>query len=273
MGEVTLKIRWDGESAGLTAHRLSLAGFGGALASLPSVLRRIGSALLTGNQDDPDYGSRGGRFCRDAESLDVELVAIHKGCAEPEFRIVHSQEDAQGQLFETDLPRQVAMEFLQQIERTKIGDLPAGIVGDFLQKVPANLVTTQDYSVFDGGVLLKKVSVAGPAPDVHPRVLSVPRVLIVTGQIVGAQFEPRPISVELLLDRDRKTLSCSATQTQLDQALALRSQAVKAAVKSWKGKHQLLWLRSATDIETRLSPEEMTRYVASRWDKVMERLA
>jgi hypothetical protein len=78
--QVTLRVLFDGPAPSLVAHRLSIGAFADPLKQLLRAFRRIASGLVSDALGDPGYGRRGGRYTKEAESLDLAIAHLGEGC-------------------------------------------------------------------------------------------------------------------------------------------------------------------------------------------------
>lgn len=268
--ETRLKIVWDGDASGLSQHRLSLAEFGPALTHLLGALRRIASGIITQAQDGSDSGLRGGRLAKLASQLDLQVSTVEEGSLGLVMACVLGASSGQNaELFRT-LPDQACTEFLSAVEQESAGQLRNGMVRKFLGALPAS-VTSQAYTVkrSDGEertVRIGQMQLAALAPDA-------PELDEVVASIVGAGFEPGRLEVRLLESDSKRTLVCSASQRQVERALALRSQPVRALIVTTGGKSRLLRLRGLDEATPTLTTSARESLLWLRWDELMRRFA
>ncbi|HEX4386049.1 MAG TPA: hypothetical protein VH083_23990, partial [Myxococcales bacterium] len=98
--------------------------------------------------------------------------------------------------------------------------------------------------------------------------------VVIVGHIVGVGFEPGKAEVRLLDDKAvARTVSCSATEKQVEQALVLRHEVVRALVIATGKSHRLLWVRKADAPFGTRDPAIHRERIFGRWDTTLQRLA
>ena len=262
-----LKILWQGDAPGLAEHRLSVAAFGAPLQLLLAALRRIASGIVSDAVDDSDYGARGGKYAKQAELLDLEIVELQEGSlglmTECSLRVPPGQNFA---LFE-DLSDRTALKLLDAVEAESKGHLQSQVVRKYLAALPAG-VTAQRYSVYGDTAEVRSIDVgrvqlAEALPDV-------PFLSRVVADIVGVGFEPG--KTEVRLRTEAGAMTCSATTEQVELALQLRNTKVQAMVVSAK-KTRLLWIKSHDAPLPAFSAQQQDELLFGKWDDLLAKLA
>jgi hypothetical protein len=242
---VELRISFDGTTPGLKEHRLSLVAFAKPLQHLVAAIRRTASAIVASGSEDPAYGSRGGKLADPAKLIDLELVAIEKGSAAPYF-VCTARSPGLPQLAirglgtpANDLAEMSVDRFLRDIEAEGSGKRQSHSVRRFLKSIPEG-VTSQRYVASSGGRMIREVRVAtvNLAKALNP----LPRLVQITGDVIGVGFEPGQSFV--VLKSGTRSIKCTATTPQVEAALHLRADRITAAVLEGE-RPVLLWIRGA----------------------------
>jgi hypothetical protein len=265
---VELRIRWDGDAPGLGEHRLSLAAFGQPLERLLVALRRIASNRIV-QAEDPDRGATGGRLHRAAERLDVEIAAIEDGCVTLRTVCV-SNVGPNLPLFDT-IAEEAVDELLSSIDAEKSGKPRNGMVRKYLKSLPSG-VRSQEYTLSVNGAQRRSVTVG--ELQLVDAVDEMPGFVRIKGRIVGVGFEPGRPEVRFLaaVGEEQRTIVCTATEQQVERALALRHEDVTALAVTSTARPRLLWLRRPAEVRAPDAPVHHAR-VFDAWDGLLRRLA
>lgn len=265
-----LHILWDGDVPGLNEHRLSMAAFAKPLQTLLQAARRVASNIVTEALDQSEVGARGGKYADAAKELDLELTVVEKGCARPHFVCTaRPPPGTTGHLFD-DLSAQTVNTLLDFIEDERKGTLRSGVVRKFLGSLPAGL-TRQRYAHVQDGKEVRVIEFGQAALGELPS--EVPYLTEVEGHLASATFEPRP---EIRLKDDERgntALQCAVTPEDLERAIALRHEPVRAMVLVSEKGNRLLWLRGRDEAPPVMTPEQRSAHIMTRWDEVLQRLA
>ncbi len=228
-----IRIHFDGDVAGVEAHRLSISAFGKPLEQFLSALRRTASQLVSQAVDSeaPDVG----RFNNIARQLDIEIEGIGEGSVVLKAVLPYRHAEGELPLF-ADLPKRAAELLFDGIERESRGETVSGAARRYLRTLPQGL-TKQVYEIYEGGKMTKQVQIGSIALSAEPEDL--PFLREYAGNIVGIGFEPGKSEVRV------KTASAvtaiEALPSDIERALSLRNQPVQAlAVHNAKGSRLLV---------------------------------
>lgn len=271
---IELKITYDGTEPGLQEHRLSLSSFGRPLGLLLNALRRTASGILSQALDNPEYGKKGGKFADLAKLLDLELASVEKGSACPTFICTARPRPVPVGLqtsltpgFDDDIMTGAVERLLKDIDAERTGRVRNAVVRQYLAALPRT-VTRQRYTATRNGVILADVSFGETQlADLPP---PLPRLVKVIGSIASVGFEHG--STFVALKTKSRTIKCSASPQQVDEAVALHTGAVLAAVLDGE-RSSLIWIRSA---EASVKPPDVAataQYATSEWKSTLEALA
>lgn len=263
-----LKIRWDGDVAGIAQHRLSLAEFGEALPLLVAALRRIATQMVT-NAMGGEHPRRTGRFTNLARQLDIEIVRI--AGESTGFDAIVSFKPVEGLASFPDLPERATLELFDSIERESKGQAVNWSVRKYLGALP-NGVHRQWYEFHENGVTKRQVEIGDLELAELPEDL--PSLRQYEGNIVGVGFEPgRP---EVRIKTQSATASLEATNEQVEMALSIKKEKVPEVrvlgVNDGK-RTRLLNIVDARTPRIKVSAEAVEEHIFKRWSGVFARLA
>jgi hypothetical protein len=265
-----LEIRWEGNTPGLAAQRLSVSSFGLALELLLAALRSIASGLVNEATDASVSGMPPGTLKEAAQRLDLEIQRIGDGMVEMAVLCTSQSLPGQTQRLLEELPYRAVMAFLDAVEAEVKGRAGNVRVRQYLSSLP-NGLQMQQYTVRAAGKertlmigTLYKPDAKGPLPGL----------VEIEAHIVGVGFNPG--QSELQFSNGERQLTCSATVEQVETALRLREAPVRALIAVdqglEKGPLRLLWIRPAG---LKVQPDEKLteQYLFERWDALLARLA
>ena len=259
--QTQLKITWDGSVKGLEQHRVSLEAFGGALALLVAAARRIASNLLS-NAAEP---AQSGRLAAAAKNIDILITETVKGSGGFETVLEFDLGVfGQAELFNR-LPENVGIELLAAIEAESAGTERNQAVRRYLQALPSGL-TFQHYNLHENGRSIKDVKVG--KMDL-PKLLAepLPAFVPVDGRVTGVGFEPRwEVKVR---GENGNQVTAVANEKQVNQALALRSEPVRALALTSEAGSRLLMLEQGEAAR----PKSNIVDIFDRWDATFRALA
>lgn len=267
---VELKIAFDGTTPGLEEHRLSLSAFGESLKLLLAALQRTASAILASASEDPEYGSRGGKFAEAAKLLDLELAAVEEGSAAPSFVCTAR---APGpylphvNMSRADLAEAAIERLVQDIEAESSGKARSPSVRRYLRSLPRG-VNSQRYTATRDGKTLRDVRFSTATLADPPR--SLPRLIKVTGHVISVGFEPGQSFISLKVGT--KTMKCSASVAQVESAINLRMGPVTATVLD-SDKPSIVWIKSAEQPADVPTLDDTIEHLHSNWKRTLEALA
>lgn len=270
---IELRICFDGTTPGLKEHRLSLVAFAMPLQLLVAALRRTASAVIASGNEDPAYGSRGGKLADPAKLIDLELVAIEKGSAAPYF-VCTARPPGLQQLAipglvapANDLAEISVDRFLRDLEAESSGKRQSHSVRRFLQSIPDS-VTSQRYVARSGGRMIREVHVA--TVNIAKATTARPRLTQITGDVIGVGFEPGQSFV--VLKSGTRSIKCIATAAQVEAALNLRAAPTTAAVLEGE-KPVLIWIRSAESSALVPALSDTVEHLHTDWANTLKVLA
>ncbi|BDG01948.1 hypothetical protein [Anaeromyxobacter oryzae] len=268
MQETQLHIHWDGTAPGLAEHRLSLDAFGPALTALLAAVRRIASGLVRDASDDPNYGRKGGRLAERARLLDLELTTIGEGSLELGAVCRMRVEPGANMPLLEDLPERATRRLLTAIEAEGRGRAENALVRRYLSRLPSG-IHGQRYELRRNGAILHEVSLGTmKLPELPP---AAPALLEVKGAIVGLGFEFD--APEVRISADERKYSCTATMEQVERAIELRQEPVRAMILRSGRALKLLWIRPMRESFTFADPRARKEYLLSHWEELLKRLA
>lgn len=263
-----IEIHLEGDAPGLPEHALSLAGFVEPLNLLLRAIRRVGSGLLT-DALGPRYGIKGGRHAALAAKLDFQIDRL-SGNSPLHFGGEIVQPGAELPPLFPDLnlfTDEVGETLLRAIEREGQGKPVNEVVRLYLAALPEG-VRHQRYELRKSTGQTTEVSLGTMEIAKEPEPL--PYIQEVVGDIVGVGFEPgRP---EVRLKADTATLACAATNEQVEHALNLRGEPVRALVVQ-SDKTKLLRLGRPDDPPFVPTEQDEEEHLFKRWHELLSRLA
>lgn len=263
-----LIIQFDGESEALREHRLSVSDFGKPLLLLLSALRRTASGMGRTIEEGDSYGSRGGRFSRAADALDLQISQVRGGCVQLNLECVHRTE--QNATAEMWFAQQAIGRLLDDIKGEARGELRNGNVRKYLASMPP-YVTRQKYSAISDGEVFSQVTLG----DVHiAEVPSLPaRIQVVEGVLAGVVMEPgkESVSVRSMTPSASTRVTAVATDVLVERALELRHGAVRATILDGQKPRLLRIDELGADVAG--SPDARLAFIQSHWAEALRELA
>lgn len=259
-----IRIHFDGDVAGVEAHRLSISAFGKPLEQFLSALRRTAGQLVSQAVDSeaPDVG----RFNNIARQLDIEIEGIGEGSIAIKAVLPYRHAEGELPLF-ADLPKRAAELLFDGIERESRGETVSGAARRYLRTLPQGL-TKQVYEVYEGGKMTKQVQIGSIALSAEPEDL--PFLREYAGSIVGIGFEPGKSEVRVKMAS--AVASIEAVPSDIERALTLRNQPVRVlAVQNTKSSRLLIL---GSDLR-REKPDmrQAASAIFNRWEAVFAELA
>lgn len=259
---VQLDITWDGPVSGLAEHRLSLHVFGPALNQLLMAVQRIASNIVM-NAVEP---SETGRLAKAAHGLDIQLSGVVQGSSGVATCLTFDAPVSfQPDLFYS-LPERTGIELMDAIEAESRSEYRNIGVRNFLKLLPPSL-TRQHYKLHENGRIIREL----PLGQVHlpEGMLALPYLEEIVGMVSGVGFEPGRTEVRLKPD-DAAQVVAVALPTQVDKALDMRREKVRALLLQTQVGAKLLTLEDNESKRSALSEEE---YIFARWDNAFQELA
>jgi hypothetical protein len=261
--KTTLTIRWDGSTPGLSEHALSLGAWLNALRLLNQAVRRTASGIATTAVGRSEYGAQGGRLHKTAREIDLRLTGLSEGCANIHLDCVTGPSDGQQDVFSQTLPARALTAVLEAIEAEARGELTNAPVRRFLRALPPG-VEVQQYRL-DAGDASREVNIT--VPNLPVIEATGPLLSTLTGQVVGVTFEPAKWQVTIKTAEGSVTLS--ATEAQVDAAVALRGVEVRAVALLGEAK-RLVGIRAADHAGRLRSPREREVSFTTKWARTLE---
>lgn len=255
-----LHIKYDGDVAGLSEHRLSLSQFGSALSELVKVVRRSISNRLV-NADRDTHGAQGGRLARLAESVDLHVESIDDGSVELALDV-----EVTGQLDMLALESGLS-DFVDGVERASTGSESNSIFGRYLAALPTGLAA-HSYRAAAGDRVFAAASL-GPvtATSAEDEAAQGPLLIEVEARVRGVDFQPPRVRLQTDLGR----LSLKASGDLVARALALRDETTR--VRYLPSVQRLLAIRGTDDERKAGSFESAVDDVFDRWAELLDRLS
>ncbi len=268
---VTLTIKFEGTAPGLNRHELSLASFGPVLVEYVRALKRTASSILS-QSDDPRYGSKGGRFAKIAESMDLVVTTMEHNCVTLDCRIDLPEPFADSDQEALPMPldaleASTAQALVRQLEDAQAGRVVSETARSIIRLIPEG--TTHSYWARRADELLASAVIG--AVDIQERRVSMVRSKRIVGTIAGLMFDKPGVHVR---DETGKVVRLRANEDQVNEALALRDGPVEVqALLRKNGSDTLLWIRPAHVQLEVVTGDQRVGFFTERWSEVLERLA
>jgi hypothetical protein len=272
MANVILRITFDGDLPGLQEGGLSIASFGEAMPKLLAAYRRIASGIVSDALDRPGYGKGGGKYAREAEQLDLELIAItHNSPLTLELRCSARATDMlPPAMYSEDLLEDAGKLLLRSIDLESKGQPRNAHVRRYLQALPTGL-HTQAYRLTRGNQELEKVTVSTVSITEE---IEWPVFELAKGSITGVGFEPGNLEVRVKSEDGRTSFFANAVAADVEKALTLRGQTVEAVLwREGAKKAQVIGIGEVGSRKVLTNPEENQRAIFSDWDEALRRLS
>lgn len=258
MSSITLNIKLDGDTPGLSEHRLSLKNFSKPLKLLYQALNKTAQEVS-------------GQPSKKRKSLvDFQIEGLHGGCVQIKGLITSQNPLPISEVDE--IPEKTLSRILGHIENHKNGRSSSSAVSRFINSLPKD-VRCQEYSIYRDGEIFGKIELEEVKPLPKDNVPS--KLLKLTGHIIGVKFPPSSCRITLQ-DDSKKIYHISATEEQIDKALTLRSSRVDV-MTLWalkEDRRRLLWIRPVSSERfTSVTPEVRLQNIMSNWSKTLEDLA
>ncbi len=259
-----LDITWDGLVPGLSDHRISIDAFGESLTLLLGALRRIASNMF---RDAVEEGpATRGPFKKGTGFLDLEISEIKRASSGFGAVCVLHPPPGETSILIEDLTRRAGDALLSAIEQEAQGSPTDASVRKYLRSLPAG-ITGQRYDFQSNGT---RRSVVVGEMDIREASKPLAHLLNITGFVIAAGFDPGATSVTI--KNEHRTLTCTATNEQVEAALGLRGESVVAMVVSGN-RTRLLNLRRADKELPPLADTETERILFGKWDNLLRKLA
>lgn len=260
-----IKIRWDGEVAGVAEHRLSLAAFGEPMTNLLAALRRIATQMVSTalETDRP----KSGRFANLARQIDIEITTIEGGSTGFNGLVSFRQPPDELPLF-ADLPERAVTELLDSIDRESHGHTANWAVRKYLSSLPSS-IHTQTYELLEGGKSKKILQIGdvklAEIPDEFPFLREV------EGSVVGLGFEPgKP---EVRVKGETASANFDATDEQVELALSIRKDEIRSLGVYGGKRARLLRIAKSSEPRFQVTDKAIEDHIFQRWSGVFARLA
>ena len=262
---IEIRIRFDGETAGLREHRLSIAAFNQPLGLLLKAFRRAVDAVA----DSGNIGQeRSRRFGKHAEHFDLQLTSIADGCVQLGFTCVVGEANGS---FPAIQAREAVDRVVNTIAREARGQSTGSpSIRRYLESLPPG-VTSQKYQGLMNGQVIAQVELGSPTA-IEKRRSSPPRVVTIRGRVTAVTFDTEYGQVRIR-QLSGPLYRCRATSELVDQAVELRRTTVVAKLLV---RHELTTLLSVypeSKPPVPLNPEERVQHIVQQWDGTLRRLA
>jgi hypothetical protein len=257
-----LKIKWQGVAPGVPEGRLSLGAFSEPLTILLASLRRIATNLV----GDAVEGKNIGRFANAARQLDIEITDLVRESSGFDSVITLTPSVGENLPLFQELTQQAGFQLLDSIDSERRGVLRNASVRNYLRALPQG-ISHQTYTLHDNGTVLKQVSFGSVELSEVPGDL--PCVVHYIGNVIGVGFEPGRPEVRIKTDA-ATTVTLAATQKQVDVALGLRFDKIRAVAVDQGGSRRLLILQ---EVNRPINRSTRDAAIFDRWEGVLRRLA
>lgn len=272
MPEVILHITFEGNLPGLNEGGMSIASFGEALPRLLAAYRRIASGIVSEAIDRPGYGRGGGKYAREAEIIDLELIAVtHNSPVTLELRCsAHPTDIHPAALYSPDLLQDAGKILLRSIDLESKGQPRNAHVRRYLESLPHGL-QRQAYRLSRDAHELETVTVSTVCLVEQTEW---PALEIVTGKITAVGFEPGNFEVRGKSDDGRTSFSAHATSSEVEKAIKLRGQSIDAVLwREGNKKPKLIGIAPPGSRKMIRNPDENKRLILDEWDDALRLLA
>jgi hypothetical protein len=264
---IELKIRWDGDVAGLAEHRLSVNAFGESLPLLLNALRRIATRIVCAV--DENDGPQTGRFANLARLLDIEIVGVEGNSTGINARVSFSDGGGADAAAFADLPSRATLELVESIDRETRRQATNGSVRKYLRSLP-NGVNHQVYEVLDGGRVTKRIDVGNVQLAELPP--SLPVLKEYEGLIVGVGFETGRTEVRIKTETNN-SVTLQTSSESVDRAIEYRHEKIRTLSVHDEKRGRLISLKKASDPKFEFTREAVENHIFKRWDAVLRELA
>ncbi|NBD09791.1 MULTISPECIES: hypothetical protein [Corallococcus] len=261
-----LRIVWEGETPGLTEHRVSLAAFGEALLSLLRAARNIAAiqvATAAGSDVDATRATK-------TTYVDLQISNLREGSVDLELETVPMPVRGADPSLAVD-PERVTREILESIRDESQGRRRNRWVNEYLDKLPKGLKRQRYALVRDGQeeqVFEFEQMTLAEAPAV------LPHLEIVRGIIWGLDFAVSNKPAIRIAQLEGGVITVTATAEQVEKASLLREgDKAIAAMVAMGPKPRLIWIRQEGTDAPGLTAEARDAHVLRRWSELLRRLA
>lgn len=256
-----LHIKYDGDVAGLAEHRLSLSEFGAALDELLRAVRRSISNRVV-NADGAEHGSKGGRFAKLAESVDLQVASVQDGCVELDLLV-----DVIGGQLDLLAIEEGLTDFVHGVREESVANKQNAAVRRYLRALPDGL-KSHTYQAADGNRVFATATVGEAVEFADEEFMATGAMLVdVDATIRGVDFAPP--AVRITSDLGKTTLR--ATDELVARAIELHEQSVRVRYLPSAGR--LLALREVDSASSRPGFERASDEMFEKWAEVLRRLS
>lgn len=263
--DTRIKIVWDGDAPGLQEHRLSVSAFGKPLYLFLTAIRRIASNMIV--EAVGKEGSDKGRLAAEASLIDIQIEGIEGGSLGVVAQCKMLPK-TQPPLME-DLSIRAGQHLLDTLQKESKGQLANIAVRKYLTSLPKG-VTKQTYGLYLGNEVISSIEIG--SVDIAEIPESLPQLMGYRGEIIGVGFEPGRSEVKIRTS-DETVVTLSATTEQVEGSLRLRSTDVYVMGIRTNKRLRVLQIRESETGNGAIKPEVEEKYLFTRWDALLKRLA
>lgn len=256
----SLHIKYDGDVTGLSEHRLSLSEFGTALNELLRAVRRSVSNCVV-SADGAEHGSRGGRFAKVAECLDLQITSLRDGCVELDLEVTVA---GQMDIFAIE---EGLKDFVNGVAAESAAQRRNAAVRKYLQALPVGL-KTHTYEAAHGDRVFATAIVTDTV-ELTEEEHAATGFMLVDADVTIRGVDFCPPAVRITSEMGKTTLK--ATDVLVARAIELRNQSVR--VRYLPGPGRLLSIRDGAATVEPPSFAQTSDAVFERWDEVLMRLS
>jgi hypothetical protein len=261
----TLKIRFEGDTPGISDGRLSLSAFRNALAKLLAAFRSVADQTERGSEN-LEEAPNVGRFSKAAEQLDLQISSIAGNCVTMEF--LPQTLEKQTVLFGDENLDRTLDRLIENIEAEAAGKSRNPRVRKLLAALPSG-ICKQEWSLWSNGTQEKRVTLGDIRLSSKEESIKYGTTLL-TGRVAGVDFLPHP-NVKLISNSRPVTLV--ADDELLRFAITCQHEEVVAKVVTTGGKpKRLLWLRRI-DAADSVDRDQLAEELKEEWRETFRLLS